>query len=181
MDAATVSALASSVSACAAWFAFGTATHRAKKDWQRTTVLQCAVTILQQCQQRHNREHTLLEFEGDLTSNEFQAARAELSEITDRVQKAHIQLALVAAPQVVKASSDILDLMQSLDADLFFFEHDHPQGGKYDGRMYCMESLIIGKGSVEAALSRAISQHASTSVQRLSERVRRRSRKRPSS
>lgn len=60
MDAASISAIASSVSAAAAWFAFGTATRRAKKDWQRTTVLQCAVEILQLCQERHNREHDLL-------------------------------------------------------------------------------------------------------------------------
>ncbi len=46
MEAATLSAIASTFSAGAAWFAFGSTTHRAKKDWQRTTVLQSAVTIL---------------------------------------------------------------------------------------------------------------------------------------
>jgi hypothetical protein len=173
MEAATVSAIASAVSATAAWIAFGSTTHRAKKDWQRTTVLQSAVTILQLCQERHNREHELLGGDGELTPNANKKAKSELKEISDRIEKAHIQLSLVATPKVAKASRDIVDLMIELDLDVIIFEHDHPRGGQYKGRMYCLQSVRPGKGSVEAALSRAISQHSTTATQRLVKRIRR--------
>ncbi|MCA2355763.1 hypothetical protein [Mycobacterium intracellulare] len=175
MEPATISALASSVSAAAAWFAFGSTTRRAKNDWQRNTVLQAAVTILQACQERHNREHELLQPplqpDGGLTPELVTQARAELEEISNRVEQAHIQLSLVATPKVTRASRAILDLMTTLDADVLIFEHDYPDGGVYNGAFYCLEQGI-GRDGVEPTLRRALRQYTTTPTQRIVERLR---------
>jgi hypothetical protein len=175
MEPATISAIASSVSAAAAWFAFGSTTRRVKKDWQRTTVLRAAVTILQACQERHNREHELLQPpllpDGVLTPELVTEARAELEGISDRVEQACIQLSIVATPKVRDASYAIKDLMTTLDADLLFFEHDYPDGGVYDGAFFCLEQGI-GPDGVEPTLRRALREYTTTPTQRVMERLR---------
>jgi len=176
MESATISAIASSVSAAAAWLAFGSTTRRAKKDWQRTTVLQAAVIILQACQERHNREHELLQppLQPDcvLTPELVTEARDELQEISSRAEQAYIQLSLVATPKVAQASRTILDLMNALDADVLFFEHDYPDGGVYNGAFYCMEQLRDGGISIESDLRDALRQYTTALTQHLAERLR---------
>jgi hypothetical protein len=80
--------------------------------------------------------------------------------ISNRIEKAHIQLSLVATPKVTQASQSILD-----------FQHDNPHGGRYNGEMYCLQQLRGGIGGVESALRDALRECITTPTQRPAGRV----------
>lgn len=167
VEAATFSAIAAGCAAVASWYAHVTATRREIGTWKRDTVLKSAIAVIQQGQRRHNIEHHYFDRD-EISRKDLLKVQDELRRLTEDVESNNQTVRILGSKQLIAAVQRAVDVHYIIDFDIEHFVSKSPGGGKYPGRMYCLQS--IDGGDVTAGIEHALRLYTQTSFQQFRRR-----------